>query len=120
MAFRVRRPTLINVGLAFAVGGITAAVWAAFTKRNIERTYRLGAEELRRELETRGGTLRAEIARLASDSALEALRDELADFGITAGMIADLQTAVAAAEAVRRGARRTGESVQRYIDRLRG
>jgi catalase (peroxidase I) len=119
MALRIRRPTLTTVGLAFGVGAITAAAWAAFTKRNIERTYRAGAADLRSELETRGGALRQEIAQLASSSAVEAVRDELADFGVTAGMLDDLQTAVAAAAAVRQGARRTGQTVQRYIERLR-
>ncbi len=120
MAIQIRQPTIINVGLAFGVGAVTAAVWAAFTKRNIEATYRSGAEDLRAELERRGSGLRDEISRLAADSAVEALRDELADFGITAGMLADLRTAVEAAEAVRAGARRRGESVDRFLRTIRG
>lgn len=115
---RIRRPTLVTVGLAFGVGAITAAAWAAFTKRNIEATYRSGAQDLRRELEQRGGALRAEIAQLAASSAVEAVRDELADFGITAGMLQDLRTAVAAAESVRSAARRAGVSVESYIRRI--
>lgn len=115
---RIRRPTLITVGLAFGVGAITAAAWAAFTKRNIEKTFRGGAADLRRELETRGGALRAEISTLAADSAVEALRDELAGFGITAGMLADLRMAIDAAEAVRRGAHRAGTSVEAFVRRL--
>jgi hypothetical protein len=120
MAFRISRPTLRNVGLAFAVGGITAAVWAAFTKRSIESTFGRGAAELRTELQRGGSALRTEIATLAGDSAVRALRDEAASLGITPGMLADLSTAVEAAEAVRAGARRAGLSVSQYLDRLRG
>lgn len=116
---KIRTPTLINVALAFGVGAITAAAWAAFTKRNLERTFGAGAARLEAELGTRGSALRTEIANLAARSATQAVRDEIAGFGITAGMLADLQTAIEAAEAVRAGAHRAGQTVRRYIDRLR-
>ena len=105
--------------LSLGVGGVTAAVWASFTKRNIERTYRSGASELRAELERSGSNLRSEITRLAADSAVEAVRDEVASFGITSGMLRDLQVAVEAAEAVRAGARRARDTVNEYIERIR-
>lgn len=115
----ISKPTLKTIALAAAVGGITAAVWAAFTKRNIEATYRAGAADLRNELARSGSALRAEIATLAGDSAIQAVRDELADFGVTAGMLADLQTAIEAAESVRSAARRAGVAVNTYLARIR-
>ncbi len=115
----IRRITFIDVALAFGVGAVTAAAWAAFTKQNLERTYRRGAAELRGELQTRGSALRDEIAQLAGDSAVQAVREEVASFGITAGMLADLQTAIEAAESVRRAARRAGQSVDEFIRRWR-
>jgi len=117
-ALAITRPTLTTIVLALGVGAITAAVWAAFAKRNIERTFTAGGAELRAELERGGSTLRAELAQVAADSAVRALRDEAADLGITPGMLRDLQTAVEAAEAVRVGARRAGATVESYIRSL--
>lgn len=117
-SFQLSRPTLTTIAIAFGVGIVTSIAWAAYTKNSIERTFGAGAERLRDELQRSGSALRAEIATLAADSAVEALRGEAADLGITAGMLADLQIAVRAAESVRRGARRAGETVTRYLDRL--
>ena len=118
-ALQRRRSTLLSVGMSFGIGMVVAAAWAAYTKQSLARTYGAGAAELRRELEARGSALRVEIEQLAADSAVAAVREEISSFGVTAGMLADLRSAIEAAEAVRLGARRAGETVQRYIERLR-
>lgn len=113
------KPTLFHVALAFGVGAIVAAAWAAATKRKLEAEFGAGAEELRTELTRRGSAIRSEIRGMAREAAQESIRDELDSFGITPNLIGDLQVAIEASTVVTEAARRAGETVNDLIAEIR-